>query len=67
VFYGASFGASDFGGNFYFNFALTILIEIPANFIGIDGCERSVYVPYLSSGFFLRMRSKIDSVKPVFH
>ena len=40
VFFGASFGASDFGGNLYLNFALTILIEIPANFIAIDGCER---------------------------
>jgi OCT family organic cation transporter-like MFS transporter 4/5 len=44
AYYGASYGASDFGGNMYFNFALTSLIEIPANFLAIDNCERYAYV-----------------------
>ena len=30
----------DFGGNVYFNFALTSLVEIPANLLAINNCER---------------------------
>ena len=37
---GTTYGASDFGGNMYLNFALTSLVEIPANFVAIDNCER---------------------------
>ncbi|XP_028391757.1 solute carrier family 22 member 15-like isoform X2 [Dendronephthya gigantea] len=40
VYYGASYGASDLGGSMYLNYALTSLIEIPANFLVVDNCER---------------------------
>ena len=33
VYFGASYGASDFGGNMYFVLALTSLVEIPANLL----------------------------------
>jgi hypothetical protein len=54
VYYGASYGASDFGGNMYFNFALTSLIEIPAHFLAIDNCERYAYV--FSNAFSLSLK-----------
>ena len=44
VYFGASYGASDFGGNMYFNFALTSLVEIPATFLAIDNCERYMHI-----------------------
>ena len=43
IYFGASYGASDFGGNMYFNFALTSLVEIPSNLLSIDNCERYVH------------------------
>ena len=44
VYFGASYGASDFDGNMYFNFALTSLVEIPAAVLAIDNCERYIYI-----------------------
>ena len=40
VYYGAAYGASDLGGSMYLNFVLTSLIEIPANVLVIDNCQR---------------------------
>lgn len=40
VYYGASYGASDFGGSMYLNYALISLVEIPSNYLVIDNCER---------------------------
>jgi hypothetical protein len=40
VYYGASYGASDLGGSMYLNYMLTSLIEIPANVLVVDNCER---------------------------
>jgi hypothetical protein len=40
VYYGASYGASDLGGSMYLNYALTSLVEIPANVFVVDSCVR---------------------------
>ena len=44
VYFGASYGASDFGGNMYFVLALTSLVEIPANLLAVDNCERCALI-----------------------
>ena len=40
VYYGVSLSAGAFGGSIYLNFILTSLVEIPANILVIDNCNR---------------------------
>jgi len=40
VYYGLSMSSEEFGGSIYLNFVLTSLVEIPANILVIDNCNR---------------------------
>jgi len=40
VYYGLSMSSGEFGGSIYLNFVLTSLVEIPANILVIDNCNR---------------------------
>ena len=42
VYVGISYGATDLGGSMYLNFMLASVIEIPANVLVIDNCERYI-------------------------
>ena len=44
VYFGASYGASDFGGNMYVNFALASVVEISAHLLSTHNCERYMLV-----------------------
>ncbi|XP_031558762.1 organic cation transporter protein-like isoform X2 [Actinia tenebrosa] len=40
VYYGVSMSSGELGGSIYLNFVLTSLVEIPANMLVIDNCNR---------------------------
>ncbi|KAK3734006.1 hypothetical protein QZH41_009852, partial [Actinostola sp. cb2023] len=40
VYYGVSMSSGELGGSIYLNFILTSLVEIPANYLVIDNCNR---------------------------
>ena len=42
VYYGLSLSSAEFGGSIYLNFVLTSLVEIPANILVIDNCNRYI-------------------------
>ena len=61
VYFGASYGASDFGGNMYLVLALTSLVEIPANLLAVDNCERCALIILI---VFIEVLTQKDKYQP---